>query len=187
MLSCLQSSVALVFATTSSSCTSPLFAELGCGYDDRVARATFDLFVSSFSSHILREVLQSSLLCLVPGRQSGTLDSVTRILIDPSHVFWWSHLCSSVPHAAHPQARSAPWPCLKVLSELPLSLLSLHRAFPSCSLGTRRFDYLRVTHVRHRLSLSGRCTPDTVLSSSSCLLAISDAAEVLACPPRSGS
>ena len=51
MRSCLQSSVALVFATTSSSCTSPLLAErLGAGTTIVWLLQHSELFVSSFSS-----------------------------------------------------------------------------------------------------------------------------------------
>ena len=84
------------------------------------------------------------------------------------------------------QVRTASWPSLANLRreillqglvraaffELLSSLLSLHRACPSCSSGIRRLDsFCTSSHMSNRSFPFGHCTPDTALSISICLLA----------------
>ena len=147
MRSCLPISVVLVFATTSSSCTSQLLGErLGADTTIVWLLQLSELFVSSFSS--------------LPGCTSCTSLAVVTALAGAWWSVWHSRLshtytdrpvyvtggaifalpCPCCPAAstfgAMVAARESPItrPCCEVLSELLLSSLSLHRAFPAAHL-----------------------------------------------------
>ena len=105
----------------------------------------------SQGAHLSR-CLQSSLLWLAPGGQSGTLDSVTHVLIDQFACLVEPSLllrASCCPAASTSGATVACESTSRgfvvglvcaAFFKLLLSLLSLHRTFTSCSRGIRRLD-----------------------------------------------
>ena len=133
-----------LFTFTSPSCSGPPLAE-GVRVDAIVwLLQHLELFVSSFLPSVLQgcsptEVCSRHCFGWCLGGQSGTLDSVTRILIDqsaclvePSLLFRASCCPAASTFGAVVAARESP--------SRSLSLLSLHRAFPAAHLAFWRLD-----------------------------------------------